>query len=181
MRNLKRPGWKEHASFQKFSMICLKFGYRIQQSKKRKGHHLWSCKKLGKIKGKWSKNFLGSRWRDILGKWRWQDEFANIRSNLLLDPPLNQVKKPSAKGYSMSLYDCRNLLKEFELAGWQIPLFLFFLKWCLIKISYYYPGNFKSVFKKNEIIPKLLSVLIVIRSINANNKAMKITMNVFTI
>jgi hypothetical protein len=56
-----------------------------------------------------------------------------------------------------------------------------FLKWCLIKISYYYPGNFKSVFKKNEIILKLLSVLIVTRSIDANNKAMKITMNMFTI
>jgi hypothetical protein len=56
-----------------------------------------------------------------------------------------------------------------------------FLRECFIKIACNYPWNFKSVLKKNEIIPKLLSVLIVTRSIDANNKAMKITVDMFTI
>jgi hypothetical protein len=69
--------------------MCLKFGYWVQESKKQKGRHPWSCKKLDRIKGQWSENSLGSHRRDKLGKWRWQDEFAHIRSSLLLDPPLN--------------------------------------------------------------------------------------------
>jgi hypothetical protein len=56
-----------------------------------------------------------------------------------------------------------------------------FLRECFIKISSYYLGNFKSVFKKNKIIPKLLDVLIVTKTIDANNKAMKIIVNMFTI
>ena len=56
-----------------------------------------------------------------------------------------------------------------------------FLRECFIKISSYYLGNFKNVFKKNKIIPKLLDVLIVTKTIDANNKAMKIIVNMFTI
>ena len=76
----------------------------------------------------------------------------------------------------MSSQDCRNLLKEFELQDDRFHCF------CLSesKISCYYLGNFKSVFKKNEIIPELY-VLIVIRSIDTNNKTMKIIVNMFTI
>jgi hypothetical protein len=104
--------------------ISLKFGWWSQLSMNLKGIQPFSAGKTRRIKGQWSENPLGSRQRDKRGNCKWQQGLEKMRSSLLMDPPRNQVYKPSDMLYSIRLQSSIKSLKAVEPTLLMKPLLL---------------------------------------------------------